>query len=542
VIKAATSSSPLKELSSRYITATDEKLEVFGWRNAIRITANKTKAEAITRNIKQLLANVHSVTLPSTVVQGLSSMELEEYHSELAKMTQACIEVMSDKLTIRGISGATTDLVDASTPADVARRLILSSTDRENDTPNRRVLLADIARIYAYPVDAASDLSWRNKLRRWIRWSTPSNKLRESNTLTITSENIDRLGTALAEFGSAASTFGKGPATETADELGHEPTVWAKNAEVETYALFGRLLHAISQTSASGETHLVRTGAGAPITVLHTEGLPLDALILPESPDGNEARKRADTVVIPLLPNPNQRNASRSDGAGSLPRLEVVFNIDSSIGALQLRGLRAIVKKASVDVLFPHHDSDAQIVQRMVVDANPAGLDRIEPLQKWLTSAQLNIYEKVIVPPVINLSLPQSFTQGSDQIVVDSSETSDVEYLVGGIEYRRTAHSSWNGWKLSLEGVEAGRADGRRREVRLSQTRIDGSLGETTAFAKATVELAALLGGGHIVEGTQCHSGVSQLDFTDLGDEGKLEQRIRASAKVLHGVQFSHTA
>jgi hypothetical protein len=74
------------------------------------------------------------------------------------------------------------------------------------------------------------------------------------------------------------------------------------------------------------------------------------------------------------------------------------------------------------------------------------------------------------------------------------AEMQEVEYLFAGLEIRKTISMDFEGWRLVYTSVEAGKAGGRRGELRLRPTRTvesdDPKLESEEAFLESAFRLA----------------------------------------------------
>jgi hypothetical protein len=119
--------SPLSDIHSKYIVDRDERLEIFRsndakrTRNAIRITATRTKSYQIVQEIEQTLKSIHRIQLPLKALvpkqrQGKQSDVLKWVNTqfdgsvikELARLTNTVIRktsggsVRSSKVSVLG--------------------------------------------------------------------------------------------------------------------------------------------------------------------------------------------------------------------------------------------------------------------------------------------------------------------------------------------------------------------------------------------------------------------------------------------------------
>ena len=73
----------------------------------------------------------------------------------------------------------------------------------------------------------------------------------------------------------------------------------------------------------------------------------------------------------------------------------------------------------------------------------------------------------------------------------------DVEYLFAGLEIRKSIAMEFDGWRLLYTSVEAGKAGGRRGELRLCPARVNKDVGEPSEETEAAfLESAFKLAGG----------------------------------------------
>jgi hypothetical protein len=363
-----------------------------------------------------------------------------------------------------------------------------------------------------YP--AIEGLGWRDRLRQWTRWTAPIAKIADhsggkgsSNAALKTRKSVASLSSAETEKPQPEEATREMPAAVDDSQVGISESAttsgWQDSYQIESSALIGSVLHSHSDTIKVETMALQPRVKTAKMSRAFSSSVPNLSRILGSKAVRGIRDKPHRTLIMRFQPNPffKSAEATRPLGAEALsafPAIEMRFSIDSETNAFKVRSILAIASVENSDVMLPESPSDIRFQQRSVSSLIPTQSDGEYPpgIAQFLRDATLDIQQgnfdapaKLTIPIASHLYQQQGSGPLGD---ADEDGTRHVEYLFTGLEVRKTVMMAYDGWRLHYTSIEAGRAGGRRGELRLLPVRLDKSSKPATEeeFVDAAFKLA----------------------------------------------------
>lgn len=403
---------------------------------------------------------------------------------------------------------------------DIARRLLLTSVKDLGRTKHRLVYDTTSTKEGRF-IEAVvpSVLPWRERLRAWSRWTTPSRKVKQLPIRTpVTGIFIKKPGngrTATAEAEAGAST---NDLTTTASR-----SCWIPQYHTETSAVLGKILHSSLYSPDTPPVPLALKGYNQ-IQTFATEIPNLSRLLSEAEIKTPRAGGRVKSLVLRFLPNPfypisskvkyKKKDLTKHTSIGpnaliAFPAIEMSFAIDDLAGHPTLESISAIVHESNTDVMLPHNNVDLRFLQRTISQLRLDSVHRrqyIDPILKYVEtwSVSPKNSQHFEIPPVVTLPIAKHLTRGpgfdllrgadlespGDQ---DIDEVRMVPYLFAGLESRKSMAFTYKNWRLCYTSIEAGKAGARRSELKLRSVR-NGKAVEETQFVDMAYQLAHYIG------------------------------------------------
>jgi len=126
--------------------------------------------------------------------------------------------------------------------------------------------------------------------------------------------------------------------------------------------------------------------------------------------------------------------------------------------------------------------------------------EHLENFKQYIESSNLSFANGSIKPiPTIKIPISEHLTNPPGFSIFKNNLSTDgnsheIEYMFAGLEIRSTLSYNWQGWKLNYTSIRAGRAGGRRSELRLLPLKNEMRVTEEE-FVKAAYEFANFWGG-----------------------------------------------
>jgi hypothetical protein len=462
---------------------------------------------------------------------------------------------------------------------DIARRLVLTS-GKFSERITRQLAYdsskSNTATLVRY--HSVEGLSWRDRLRQWMRWTTPIGKektkyRKRDRASTLGKENQVQTWTPPPSIPAS-----KSPPNSTGRKY------WDRRTFTETSAIMGMVLHS---SPDANQAHLLTSNPGEPgwqnaISTFSTQ-VPNLSRVLSRG-NVKERGTKIDYLVLRLLPNPffvpeistsasppteGKENAKSNDanqktadekkvqvhapteirdkkgaiGAVALwafPPVEMRFSIDPDTKETKLRDIQAIVEEDQTDVMLPHNAVDVRFQQRtttrLIRKYNPQ-------IRRFLKKCQLSLTSVVRLdaPPTITLPISKHICRKPgfkllDGNTTEGKETGDdevrqVPYLFAGLEIRSTFVLDYGQWRLLYTSIEAGRTGGRRAEVRIRPVK-SGKVSTEKEFVHAAYRLAAALGSSEDFGPLPEFSGIRNIQKKDSKQYPLVRGKVTKEAKA----------
>jgi hypothetical protein len=387
---------------------------------------------------------------------------------------------------------------------------------------------------------AIDGLGWSDRLHQWTRWTAPIAKKADDESApqksdatleapvndTISPGEKEALPPAMKETPELAVAADKIADTieikqlnrtkgeTSASQSGPRSSVhWGGNYHIESSALIGSVLHSYPDDSNTDSTKALQpTGKSSGIHRAFSTAVPNLSMILSSTSAPAISRKPSRTLVMHFQPNPFSKSSKTSKPIGgaalsAFPQIEIRFSIDPKTMAFKVRDIQAVVSVGNSDLMLPESPSDVRFQQRTLSplvafpDQYPPGIaEFIRNSNLDIGQANFDCPPKLTVPIAPHLCKEPGFELLGD--VEEGGAMRDVEYLFAGLEIRKTVTMEYEGWRLNYTSIEAGRAGGRRGELRLLPVRVwkTGHADTEEDFLEAACRLADGLGTGNDVK------------------------------------------
>lgn len=296
--------------------------------------------------------------------------------------------------------------------------------------------------------------------------------------------------------------------TSAAHDVSEISARWEDSYRLESSALIGSVLHSYDNDDHASTMSLRPVGRTAKVRRTFSTAVPnISTLLGSDSTLG--ARKRPHrTLIMQFQPNPffKSSKTSKAVGAAALsvfPPVEMRFSVEQKT-AYKLRDILAVVSVGNSDLMLPESASDVRFQQRSVSNLVASAGQYPPGIAEFLRNSSLDLKDgnfdapaKLTIPIAAHLCPVRGFQfMGEGE---EGADTQDVEYLFTGLEIRKTVMTFYEGWRLHYTSIEAGRAAGRRGELRLLPVRLDRS--EVPATEEDFLDAACRLAAG-ITQGT----------------------------------------
>lgn len=322
-------------------------------------------------------------------------------------------------------------------------------------------------------------LPWRDRLRKWTRWTIPIAKPGPVWQTTPMVNDPDENGEAEELYqeelprkvNSVTPNPTKAKPSATKEEL-QGVTYWNDKYETVSSGILGSVIH----------SHLNRNPKAMPKTPfeqtdqavrIFSTALPNLSGVLKEC-QLSPSHVPDEVLILHFQPNPfhKHRSSHKSIGAGALsafPPLEMHFHVDKS-KALKLKSIQAVVREEGTDLMLPNQAVDVRFYQKTTSHLRTRWLES-KHIKDFLAASNLT-YEgrRLDLPVTLPMRIAKHLCQNASLIKLGKNpeaDIHDVEYLFVGREARRSMMLQYQGWKLEYTNIDAGRTGGRRSELQL---------------------------------------------------------------------------
>lgn len=324
-----------------------------------------------------------------------------------------------------------------------------------------------------------SGLSWRDKLRKWTRFSAPIGKdmdIKTPGEIFTFPEHQEDVSTdqpkAAKDFPSTEATTPTQSATDGESPLGTD--YWSDHYTVASEAVLGAVLH----TDPKSPDGMPKTPVGSPeILRAFSPTLPTISKIIKSMQMPRQNTN--DTLVLRFQPNPFfvDPDTTKAVGADILkvfPALEMTFDAVSNPDAvlasskdLVLRSMDAVVEETMSDIMLPDQAVDIRFKQRTTSRLRLRQLT-MPSITEYLQFSDLEAgTRRLDLPPKITMPIAKHLCSVDDLAKLNRNPEDEihmVEYLFVDRQFRSGLSLSYNDWRVSYTYVNGG-ADGKRNEL-----------------------------------------------------------------------------
>jgi hypothetical protein len=381
-------------------------------------------------------------------------------------------------------------------------------------------------------------MSWRDRLRHWVRWTSATSKLSETHKelrdtslqqATIISDTVNEVeieepfrtssaGLSVSTRLSQAEINQMKLQRDLKKPFGH--VYWDRKTFTATSVIVGHILH---EVNAAPE---VATNLGKHAitqrTMFHPTAVNISRLF-GSMPLLNNLPKTS--LVLRFTPSP--WTAAGPEVLTSLPPIKMRFAVDPTTKELNLNDVLAVVGLTASEVMLPDRIVDLCFQQRTTARLRTLHHHQLPQILEFLKASQLNLMRgRLETPPALTLPIATHLCNvpESEALRNQVEEYISAEYIFGGLEYRSTLALDFNGWQLLYTSIEGGKADGRRGELSLRPRRVvddisDGkksSTAWTEEFLEAAYRLVDTLEGYDTTSGGFLSSSTLTYDTNDV--------------------------
>lgn len=377
-------------------------------------------------------------------------------------------------------------------------------------------------------------LGWRDRLRQWTRWTAPIAKRADDmdkpeNSIAVLEGPADQKALSPMDNEEPEPVKGATEITHAVEEMQATQTEassswgrpetkpehfvhWKHSYGVESSAVIGSVLHSHANPANASTLALQPSGEVVEVHRAFSTAVPNLSRILGSSSTRGIRRKPHRTLIMHFQPNPFSKSPKTSKplsaaALSTFPPIEMRFSIDPDTNTFKVRDIQAVVSVNISDLMLPESASDVRFQQRSVSTLMPRRRGATYPpgITEFLSNASLDIGNgnfdapaKLAIPIAAHLCQGAGFELLGEGGAASTTDTRDVEYLFTGLEVRKTVMMDYKGWRLHYTSIEAGKAGGRRGELRLLPVRLGKTARPATEeeFVEAACRLADGVEGG----------------------------------------------
>jgi hypothetical protein len=368
------------------------------------------------------------------------------------------------------------------------------------------------------PYPPVKGLPWRERLRSWSRWTTPTGKEDLLPLELKRNPNKHHPKIILSAPTEPRENLKPGRTKKSKRvEKGDESDYWSSDLFTETSVLFGSVLHSPLQPLANP----VPAQTLANDSVVHTFSthVPNISRLLSKAHTKRDFKRGSEIVehvlhrlVVHFQPNPFyvpavakgelMRGPIGPAALAAFPPIEMIFDIaDDKARSVKLKYIQAIVNESKKDVMLPGSAVDLRFQQRTTSRLKRRYIDQVND---FLKQSNLNLAGNAPLetPPSITLPISSNICREPGFKLLDGKNSKpskeagnnirDMEYLYTSLEIRRTRAFTYNEWLLLYTSCEAGRAGGSRGELRLRPSK-DGKVMQEEDLVSFAYKLASVI-------------------------------------------------
>ncbi|CAL3964369.1 unnamed protein product [Diplocarpon coronariae] len=513
----------LDNIQSSYLNGEGEKLEVFRSRGVVRLTCLRTKKpfivhefdEALKRSRKEHLTLACLVPPGDSKIDNRKIMRWKEKYLDsstiqsLGQLTNTCImEGHQGALTISCIDDKPQALVSG---VDVARRLLLNSCESLSRVENRLASGPLSTKEGAFVSTTISDtLPWRHRLRDWVRWTAPTGK-------------DEQMPAKISDPQSAIQPSASSPKVDRPQKVKVDKSstsastthpYWRDDYFTNISAVLGKVLH----SSLASPPAKLELGGYNQIHTFAAQAPNLSRVINKARLRMRNKDEKIETLVLRFTPNPFyivthaakgkyaakrpfKRRPIGAEAMTAFPAIEISLSIDRQAKEVaKLKDVLAIVHECKTDVMLPHNSIDLQFQQRTTCRMSHIGISKV--IAKYLKECNFALHgrDSLQFPPSVKIPISKHLCRGagfhllgqeldSDGNQIKSEDVRDIPYLFAGLEIHQSLAFDYQDWVLLYSSIEAGKAGGRRAELKLRPIRA-GQVADEKQFIDMAYQLA----------------------------------------------------
>jgi hypothetical protein len=364
---------------------------------------------------------------------------------------------------------------------------------------------------------ATDGLVWSDRLRQWTRWTTPiAKKVEEQNEPAESTRSLETPTEDKAPSHEPRPVTKKQqePTEVETDDSQHKPkgyAYWQDIYHTESSALLGSIIHSHLDPAKPFAKALQSMGETSDVRRAFSTAVPNLSTILGSKSTRAIRRKPLESLIMRFQPNPFfiPKESTTPIGVAALsafPPIEMRFATNQETKDLELKDIQAVVSLENSDIMLPDSAVDLRFQQRSLSRFRVLH-NRYPPgITEFLHNSNLNLSQgKLETPPKLTIPIARHLCQEPGLELLGKKEEAegdlrDVEYLFAGLEIRKTMILEFEGWRLLYTSIEAGKAGGRRGELRLRpiRTKRFGQDDTEAAFVDTAYRLADALATGEI--------------------------------------------
>ncbi|KAI6717210.1 hypothetical protein JHW43_000385 [Diplocarpon mali] len=394
---------------------------------------------------------------------------------------------------------------------DVARRLLLNSCESLSRVENRLASGPLSTKEGAFVSTTISDtLPWRHRLRDWVRWTAPTGK-------------DEQMPAKISDPQSAIQPSASSPKVDRPQKVKVDKSstsastthpYWRDDYFTNISAVLGKVLH----SSLASPPAKLELGGYNQIHTFAAQAPNLSRVINKARLRMRNKDEKIETLVLRFTPNPFyivthaakgkyaakrpfKRRPIGAEAMTAFPAIEISLSIDRQAKEVaKLKDVLAIVHECKTDVMLPHNSIDLQFQQRTTCRMSHIGISKV--IAKYLKECNFALHgrDSLQFPPSVKIPISKHLCRGagfhllgqeldSDGNQIKSEDVRDIPYLFAGLEIHQSLAFDYQDWVLLYSSIEAGKAGGRRAELKLRPIRA-GQVADEKQFIDMAYQLA----------------------------------------------------
>ncbi|CAG8971128.1 hypothetical protein HYALB_00008606 [Hymenoscyphus albidus] len=482
-----------------------EDIETFPSTGVVKITTTRRRYKPVIKRIESELKNIRilpislSDLLPSYQSGGkLSVDKIQEWAAsqfddeallEISRLTDTKITKMPQNTSLakRQVPISIACLLTPTNPwkftrAQQARRLLLSSCNLAFRTQRslgcRSLPENQPGSFVEYGLDTG--LPWRERLRKWTRFSAPIGKDNDSevscevflfqNPKELAS--IDKAKDGDDQPSTVSKSAPKSVAEGGGSLLGSD--YWSDQYSNTSEAILGAVLH----TDLNSLDGVPKAPVGSP-EIIHafSPTLPTITKLIQNMKKPRDTSN--DSLVLRFQPNPFfvdpvTKKTVGADVISAFPPLEMVFDAVPNHNAdyfapkdLFLRSVDAVVEEKFTDIMLPDQAVDVRLKQRRTSRLRSRKL-AMPQITEYLQFSTLQAGPRRLdLPPTLTMPIAKHLCNLPALAKLNRNpedEIHQVEYIFVDRQFRTGISLLYNNWRVAYTYINAG-TDGKRSEL-----------------------------------------------------------------------------